>query len=51
MWLREQVLLGEYVNVWDSMKLEFEGLTARMNVGSLFVADIEFRTNSFQTTD
>ena len=50
-WLQEPVLLGEYVNVWNSIRFEFEGLTARMNVGSLFVADIEFRTNSFVMTD
>ena len=50
-WIQEQPLLGEYVNVWDSMKLEFHGLTARMHVGSLFVADIIFRTNSVGMTD
>ena len=50
-WLREQLLLGEYVNVWDSMKFEYEGSTARMTVGSLFVADMEFRTDSLGTLD
>ena len=50
-WIQEQPLLGEYVKVWDSMKFEFEGLTARMHIGSLFVADIIFRTNSIGMAD
>lgn len=50
-WIQEQPLLGEYVKVWDSIKFEFEGLTARMHVGSLFVADIIFRPSSIGMTD